>query len=598
VASEPILVISSASNPFSEYYAEILRTEGFNEFTLQDISSITSTVLSTYDIVILAEMPLTSAQVTMLSNWVNSGGNLIAMKPDKKLAGLLGLTDLSSTISNAYLLVNTSSGPGTGIVNQTIQYHGAADRYNLNGASSIATLYSNATTSIFNPAVTLRSVGTNGGQAAAFTYDLARSVVLTRQGNPAWSGQERDGYFPIRSNDLFYGDASFDPRPDWVDMNKVSIPQADEQQRLLANLMIRMNFSKKPLPRFWYFPRSLPAVVIMTGDDHGWGVAGTAGRFDQFESMSPEGCSLDKWECIRSTSYVVPSPAIILNDAEASAYNAAGFEIAVHINTGDQSSSDPNVGCANFTPSSFEHTVSTQLGDFRDAFPSLPNPLTNRNHCVTWSDYSTVPSVEENHGIHLDTNYYYWPPSWVADTPGFFTGSGMPMRFTDASGNLMDVYQATTQMTDESGQAYPYTIDTLLDRALGPEGFYGVFTANMHTDTFQSAESDAIVNSAITRGIPVISARQLLMWVDGRNSSTINSITWNGTALGFTVSAALGATELTSMVPVPDNRIVSSITNNGSSIPFSLVEVKGLQYARFTTTSGMYQVNFEGAAPP
>ena len=41
-------------------------------------------------------------------------------------------------------------------------------------------------------------------------------------------------------------------------------------------------------------------------------------------------------------------------------------------------------------------------------------------------------------------------------------------------------------MTDESGQTYPFTIDTLLDRALGAEGYYGVFTANMHTDT-QSA---------------------------------------------------------------------------------------------------------------
>ena len=115
----------------------------------------------------------------------------------------------------------------------------------------------------------MKSVGTNGGQAAAFTYDLARSVVYTRQGNPAWAGQARDGLSPIRSDDLFYGAASFDPQPDWVDLNKVAIPQADEQQRLLANLIIRMNYNKKPLPRFWYFPRSLAAVVVMTGDDHG-----------------------------------------------------------------------------------------------------------------------------------------------------------------------------------------------------------------------------------------------------------------------------------------------------------------------------------------
>ena len=45
-----------------------------------------------------------------------------------------------------------------------------------------------------------------------------------------------------------------------------------------------------------------------------------------------------------------------------------------------------------------------------------------------------------------------------------FTGSGMPMRFADADGTMIDVYQATTQMTDESGQTYPFTIDTLLNK--------------------------------------------------------------------------------------------------------------------------------------
>ena len=60
--------------------------------------------------------------------------------------------------------------------------------------------------------------------------DLPRSIVQTRQGNPAWAGQERDGQNPIRSDDMFFGGSS----TDWVNLNKVSIPQADEQQRLLA----------------------------------------------------------------------------------------------------------------------------------------------------------------------------------------------------------------------------------------------------------------------------------------------------------------------------------------------------------------------------
>ena len=91
----------------------------------------------------------------------------------------------------------------------------------------------------------MRSVGSNGGHAAAFTYDLARSIVETRQGNPAWSGDERDssvgGNQLIRSDDLFFGAKAGDVQPDWVDLNKVAIPQADEQQHLLTNLIEQMN---------------------------------------------------------------------------------------------------------------------------------------------------------------------------------------------------------------------------------------------------------------------------------------------------------------------------------------------------------------------
>ena len=64
----------------------------------------------------------------------------------------------------------------------------------------------------------------------------------------------------------------------------------------------------------------------------------------------------------------------------------------------------------------------------------------------------------------------------------------MPMRFATSTGDLIDVYQAATQMTDESGQSYPFTINSLLDKALGPEGYYGAFTANIHTDSVQSSE--------------------------------------------------------------------------------------------------------------
>ena len=88
----PLLVVTSSANPFAAYLTEILRNEGLDEFTTLDASLLSSTVLSNFDVVLLGDIALTSSQVTTLTNWVNGGGKLIAMHPDKQLAGLLGLT--------------------------------------------------------------------------------------------------------------------------------------------------------------------------------------------------------------------------------------------------------------------------------------------------------------------------------------------------------------------------------------------------------------------------------------------------------------------------------------------------------------------------
>lgn len=575
----PILVINSASSIFGKYYAEILRNEGFNAFAVADIATITQGTLAGYNVVLLAAMPLSAAQVTMLSDWVNAGGNLIAMRPDQQLAGLLGLTPAGSTLLNGYLLVDTSRPPGNGIVGQTIQFHGTADRYTLNGASILATLYTDATTATSNPALTLHDVGTNGGQAAAFTFDLSTSIVYTRQGNPAWAAQERDGYAPIRSDDKFYGDATGEPQPDWVDLNKVAIPQADEQQRLLVNLILEMNLDKKPLPRFWYFPRGKKAVVIMTGDDHGNG--GTAGRFDQFKAQSPAGCSVANWECMRGTSYIYTDTP--LTDAQAAAYTADGFEVGLHINT----------NCADFTPASLETFYTQQISYWTAKYTSIPPPLTQRHHCIVWSDWLTGAKVQLNHGIRLDTNYYFWPPGWILNRPGFFTGSGMPMRFADLDGTLIDVYHAETQMTDESGQQYPYTIDTLLDRALGAEGYYGAFTVNAHTDLAQIPESDAVVTSALARGVPIVSGRQMMDWLDGRNSSSFGSLAWSGNALSFTVAPGAGTNGLQALVPMVSKAgVLTSITRDGGNVIFTTEAIKGIEYAFFSASAGAYVATY------
>ncbi len=596
----PILVLTAAANPFATYYAEILRNEGFNAFAVADIAAVSAATLTAYDVVILGEISLSAAQATMLSDWVTAGGNLIAMRPAPALAGLLGITPQAGTLSQGYVLIDTGSGAGGGLVGQTIQFHGTADRYSLSGAAALAALYSSPTTPAGNPGVTLRDVGGNGGQAAAFTYDLARSVVYTRQGNPAWAGQERDSpegsvaALTIRANDMFYGNAPFDPQPDWINLDKVAIPQADEQQRLLANLILTMNRDRKPLPRFWYFPRGEKAVVIMTGDQHGC-CDGTRSRFDIYVNQSSPGCSVADWECVRASSYIYPGSG--MSNAEGLSWTNAGFELGVHVDT----------GCANWTPPSLQSFFNSQLGTFAGQFPSLPGQSSHRTHCGAWSDWATMAVVSAARGIRLDTNYYYWPPTWIENRPGMFTGSGLPMRFADVDGTIIDIYQAPTQMTDESGQSYPFNVDQLLDRALGAEGYYGAFTANMHTDSAQHPSSDLIVASAQARAVPVVSGRQMVEWLDGRNQSTFSNIAWNINALSFTLTPGEGANGLRAMVPASSVQAgISGITRNGSSHTFATETINGIGYAVFNADPGNYVVTYlgpsdtdgDGYAPP
>ena len=181
----PILLVtnSAASNKFGSYLGEILRAEGLNDFDVLDISSLTPAALSQHDLTILAQTSLTSDQAITLTNYVSSGGRLLAMRPDAQLNGVFGLGAGAGTLNNGYLGINgnatfNGSAPGQGLTTATLQIHGSADQYNtLAGAVTLAQLYSNATSATPYPAVVGFNYGT--GQAVAFTYDSGAAMWST-----------------------------------------------------------------------------------------------------------------------------------------------------------------------------------------------------------------------------------------------------------------------------------------------------------------------------------------------------------------------------------------------------------------------------------
>jgi hypothetical protein len=593
----PILLITSKVNGFSQYYAEILRNEGLNEFDVKDLAQVSAPELAKHDIALVGEMPIDDDHIRMLTDWVRGGGTLVTMRPPKKLAERLGLT-LSTSESDGpvqhsgYLRINSKAQAGAGLVQRAIQFHGDADRFVADKAIVLATLYRDDKTATQFPAVSSIQVGS--GNAIVFSYDLAKSVVYTRQGNPEWSGIERDGLPPVRADDLFYGASEKDPEPDWVDPQTIEIPQADVQQRLLANLIIISNSDKKPLPRFWYLPRGLKAVIVMTGDDHGHG--GTIGRFRSYQRKSPDGCSLENWECIRATSNIFVGS---IASTQAAYFSRQGFEIGLHVYTGCADwptkvvQDSEGVKRRQVIRESADSLYSQQLNGFAANYPKVPPPVSNRTDCVTWGDYDTQPQVELSHHIRLDTNYYYWPPKWVKDKPGLFTGSGLPMRFARRDGTLIDVYQATTQMTDESNQSYPFTVDTLLTNALGGSEYFGVFTVNMHNDEIKSSGADAIISSAQKHHVPVITAAQLLKWLDGRNASKFRNLKWSDNKLSFSINVGIGGNGIDAMLPIHSaSGDLVSISLNGTASQWQKQTVAGLSYAVVPAAPGTFVASY------
>ena len=142
------------------------------------------------------------------------------------------------------------------------------------------------------------------------------------------------------------------------------------------NIVLTSNAAKKPLPRFWYFPRMLKAVVVMTGDDHANG--GTVGRFNDYVAFSTPGCSVADWQCIRGTSYIYP---------EHADYRCPGAELR-RAGLRDRACTSTPTAPTGRRPT-LPGFYSTQLSQFATNLPHAGAPKTNRTHCVVNSDYAT-----------------------------------------------------------------------------------------------------------------------------------------------------------------------------------------------------------------
>jgi len=584
----PILLLATDAD-FGTYTGEILRTEGFNAFKVDSLCSgnVTRNYLRQFDLVMLAESGINPRDRKMLASYVRKGGKLVAFRPDPALAVLFGITPTGGKMTEGYVVIDTATRQGRGLVGRPMQFHGTADLYALQGAESLAGLLVDRKSAVVFPAVLSHQYGK--GLTTAFLYNLPQSIVFTRQGNPAFAGIEKDGIPGLRGMDLF--------ADGWLDTSNNTINQADEQMALLSRCIEEMFTGKKPLPRFWYFPDTLKCLVTLTND----------GEFRNEIDFEPQFRDVDSMGATMSI-YILEVDKV--SKAWVDKWTARGFEIAGHP---DNTKEAGNPGW-----NRMDSALSAKKAEITAAY-GLPM-RTNVNHWFVWcgrdidgkQDFGATARLEEMNGIELDVNYAHYDMqsnqgAYYLGTPGTnqgnFTGSGLVMRYAGANGNIIKVYQHVNAVYDQQynesqdPEGFYNCFKGLVDRSLNAE-VYSFISIKSHNDEyyFSKVPLMKMLTYANSHNIPVWTASQLLDFVKMKDEASISKLHWSNNRLTFELKSSLESSGgLTFYLPAWQGHAkISMITANGKEIQFVSRKIKGHEYALATVSPGSdYSVSAE-----
>jgi Calx-beta domain/Bacterial Ig domain len=571
--TQPILVVlnSTPATPFGAYLPEMLRAEGISSFSVANLAAVNASTLSGVPLVVLAETALTPGQADMFTGYVNAGGRLVAMRPDSRLNGVLGIGDGTGSTANGYTLID-QAGVGAGLQGQTLPFKGDARHFALAGATAVAGLYYSRSATDGWPAVV------RYGRTAAWAFDLARSTAYTRQGDPADAGLERDGLPPIRTTDVFY---------QRIDLERVGVPHADVHMRLFSRMITTLLADTLPLPRLWYFPGNARTVLVTTGDSHVSDVASYQALLGAVEAVGA-----------RMTLYL--NRFLSLSGSPAATWEASGHDLSVHpVFTEDGQSGNFQQGYA---------TVFDWFG-FNLPPPVTPGP-TVRHHTLEWQGWVGPVSVMSGRGIRMDLSYSAFGPTMhlvpgvrEAQAHGYLTGSGLPMRFIDVNGGVVaggscppcppngGVYQQVTSLADEQLVADMYSEVLPVDAALAVSrrliddsqtGGYSAIATQFHVDYYQRPEVkpwvDGTLAYAASQQVPMLNAERWLAFVEARAATTTSGLVWNPVTgqLTFAVTVPAGAPAQPLLMPQTfAGRVLARVAVDGQTVAPLALTVNG-----------------------
>jgi hypothetical protein len=438
--------------PFATYIQEILAIEGFLGYDVVDLTDrrLTPDLLEGPKLVMVAHMPLEKGEQKALADYVGAGGGLIALRPPAEMAPLFGAESFGTTLKRGHYLQldEAACPPGAYSTDIPLQVHAEADCYRVKEAEVMAWFCFATGARRDLPAVTLHAGG--DGLAAMFAFDLSHSTVFFHQGLPEQASTgglpDPSGLGQYKPDNHFVG---------FLDVTRATLPQADLQQRLLGALVDRM--LPAPVPRLWYFPEGAPCLAFLNGDSDAMSLADLETCLEIIEARGGY-----------YTCYVMEEGA--LDPRDEATLRARGHSFGRHIWAGNMP-----------TPETMAAAVQEQIAGYRRRYGYTP--LTNRGHCLIWPGWTEMAQFLAEAGVRMDSNFV-----GMHCGHGYLSGSGLPVKFMDARGSLINLYEQSTQWEDDVAlasyaQRLPYTqavamsLQTLRD---AQERFHTVVNFNFH----------------------------------------------------------------------------------------------------------------------
>ena len=244
---------------------------------------------------------------------------------------------------------------------------------------------------------------------------------------------------------------------------------------------------------------------------------------------------------------------------------------------------------------------------------------TVRTHDLSWLGWVDAARYQAGFGIRMNLDYYHFGRllrhsigKWGY---GHFNGSGLPMRFADTDGRILENYQQVTQLADDYFIEFPWTTPDSLGSQNGVEipaqliqssldGSFAAIGCNFHSDPYDMEDrwrlpAEAWLNSTLAaardRDVPIWTAEHWLEFTRGRQKARFEGMRWQEKKLAFDLAAdEMKEAGLSVLIPLEhEGSGLHLVQVDGQMTSFETWRVGGVEYGLVSLAAGSHHLDAE-----